>query len=159
MRHVHLNKKRNVAMKRTVKGFPGLYREVEGMDSPRFRILINHNKKITQEYFYFGKKVTEAQALKAAKERWKKIREKHPVLTKRKFREVLRKPTASGIAGVNKITTASNGYEYEVWKATWTNRAGRRISKQFSIDKYGTRKAKRMAIEARMAGLDKIGAK
>ncbi|MGJ8634146.1 MAG: AP2/ERF family transcription factor [Luteolibacter sp.] len=141
-----------------MKGFPGLYRETSKNGSSRFRILINHNKEITQEYFYFGVKVTESAARKAAKERWKEIRSVYPVLTKRKFREVLRKPTASGIAGVNKITTYSNGYEYEVWKATWTNRRGRRISKQFSINKYGTREAKRLAIEARMEGLDKIGA-
>ena len=146
-------------MKTSVKGYPGLYREVKEGGSSRYRILINHNKEITQEYFYFGKKVTEAAAKKAALERWKKLRKKYPVLTKRGFREVLRKPTASGIAGVNKITTYSNGYEYEVWKATWTNRRGRRSSKQFSINKYGTREAKRLAIEARMEGLDKIAAK
>lgn len=139
-----------------VKGFPGLYRETDSKGTSRYRILINHNKQIIQEYFYFGAKVTEKAAKKAAKERWTKLRKKYPVLTKRKFREVVRKPTASGIAGVTKITTQSNGYEYEVWKATWTNRVGNRSSKQFSINKYGTRKAKRLAIQARKEALDKI---
>lgn len=145
-------------MERRVKGFPGLYREIENVKSPRYRILINRNKEITQEYFYLSEGITEAQALKAAKARWREIRAVYPVLTKRRFREVLRKPTASGIAGVNKVSVRSNGYDYEVWKATWTTRSGRRVSKQFSINKYGEEKAQLLAYEARMEALDKIGA-
>ncbi len=119
--------------------------------------MINHNKEIIQEYFYFGNNTPEKAAKNAALKRWRAIRRRIPVLTKRKFREVLRKPTASGIAGVTRIFTYSRGYEYEVWKATWTNRSGNRKSKQFSINKYGTREAKRLAIETRREALDKIG--
>lgn len=139
-----------------LKGFPGLYRETNNKGKSRYRILINHKKKIIQEYFYFGDDITEKDAKKAAKKRWTELRERYPVLSKRKYREVVRKPTASGIAGVTKITTYSNGYEYEVWKATWTNRVGNRSSKQFSINKYGPRVAKRLAIAARKEALDKI---
>lgn len=146
-------------MERKVNGFPGLYREIEDFKSPRFRILINHNREVTQEYFYLHNYPDEKQALKAAKARWKEIRAEHPVLTRRGFREVLRKPTESGIAGVNKIAVNSNGYEYEVWKATWTNRSGRRASKQFSVNKYGEEKAQLLAFEARMEALDKIAAR
>jgi|TARA_B110000037_G_scaffold1690_1_gene1975 hypothetical protein len=121
--------------------------------------VINHNKKIIQEYFYFGVNTSEQAAEKAAIKRWREIRKKIPVLTKRRFREILRKPTASGIPGVTRITTTSKGYEYEVWKASWTNRSGNRKSKQFSINKYGTREAKRLAIETRREALDKIGAR
>lgn len=144
-------------MKRSVNGFPGLYREIGSDGASRFRIVINHNKEIIQEYFYFGTNTPEKAAKNAALKRWRAIRRRVPVLTKRKFREVLRKPTASGIAGVTRIFTYSRGYEYEVWKATWTNRSGNRKSKQFSINKYGTREAKRLAIETRREALDKIG--
>ncbi len=145
-------------MKQNLKGYPGLYHEPNGEGSSRFRILIHHNNEVTQEYFYFGKKVPEKKAKVAAIKRWREIRKKVPVLTKRKFREVLRKPTASGIPGVTRTTVNSNGYEYDVWKANWTTRRGVRRSKQFSIKKYGERKAKRMAIEARREALDKISA-
>lgn len=146
-----------MSTKPKVNRFPGLYRETNSKGESRFRIVINHNKEIIQEYFYFGANATEKEAEKAAKERWREIRKKIPVLTKRRFREVLRKPTASGIPGVNRITTYSKGHEYEVWKASWTTRSGVRRSKQFSINKYGVRKAKRLAIEARKEALDKIG--
>jgi len=145
-----------MSKKPKVNRFPGLYRETNSEGTSRFRILINHNKKIIQEYFYFGANRTEKEAEKEAKKRWREIRKKIPVLTKRKFREVLRKPTASGIPGVTRITTYSKGYEYEVWKASWTTRNGVRRSKQFSINKYGVRKAKWLAIEARQEALDKI---
>jgi hypothetical protein len=144
-------------MKQDLKRYPGLYRETGNDGMSRFRILINHNKEIIQEYFYFGEKMPEAKARKAAMERWKEIRESIPVLTKRRFMEVPRRPTASGVAGVTRITTVSNGYEYEFWKASWTTRRGVRKSKQFSINKYGEKKAKRLALEMRREALDKIG--
>ncbi len=143
-------------MKQNLKAFPGLYQETSGDGTSRFRILINHNKEIIQEYFYVGAEKSEKAAKDAAIKRWREIRKKYPVLTKRKFREVLRKPTASGISGVTRITTRARGNEYEVWKANWTTRRGVRRSKQFSINKYGERKAKQLAIQARKEALDKI---
>jgi hypothetical protein len=146
-------------MTRNLKGYPGLYREVSGESTTRFRILISHNKKIIQEYFYFRDEASEKAASKAALSRWKEIRQKIPVLTRRKFMEVLRKPTVSGIPGVNRVTTYPRGYMYDVWKANWTNRAGNRKSKQFSINKYGYDEAKRLAIETRREALDRIASK
>jgi len=143
-------------MTQNLKGFPGLYQETGGNGASRFRIVINHNKEIIQEYFYFRDDTSEKVAKNAAVKRWREIRKEVPVLTKRGFREVLRKPTASGISGVTRITTYPRGYEYEVWKATWTNRSGNRKSKQFSINRYGEKEAKRLAIEARLEALDKI---
>ena len=144
-------------MKRKTNRYPGLYREVSSEGTVRFRILINHNKEVIQEYFYAGAKRTEAAAKKAALERWREIRKVIPVLTKRTFREVARKPTASGVPGVNRVTTYSKGHEYEVWRATWTTLRGGRGTKQFSIKKYGAREAKRLAMECRREALDKIG--
>jgi hypothetical protein len=144
-------------MKPKVNKFPGLYRETGGSGASRFRIVINHNSEIIQEYFYFGANRTEKEAEKAAKKRWREIRKKIPVMTKRRFREVLRKPTASGIPGVIRITANSRDHEYDVWKANWTSRSGARRSRQFSINKYGEKKAKRLAIQTRQEELDKIG--
>ena len=143
-------------MKQDLKRYPGLYHEPSVQGSSRFRILINHNKKIIQEYFYYGVNKTETAAKKEALARWRKLRKRYPVLTKRRFREVLRKPTASGIPGVTRITTYSKGHQYDVWKASWTSIRGKRRSRQFSVNKYGERKAKRLAIAARREALDKI---
>ena len=138
--------------------FPGLYRETIGNGTTRFRIVIHHDNEIIQEYFYFGKTRSEKEAWAAAKKRWRELRKDHPVLTKRRFREVLRKPTASGIPGVTRITTNSKGHEYDVWKANWTSRGGVRRSRQFSVNKYGEEEARRSAIQTRQEELDKIGA-
>lgn len=145
-------------MKQYLKEFPGLYREVSDKRSPRFRILINHGADVIQEYFYFGTKVSEAAARKAAIERWREIRKEVPVLTKRKFRELARKTTASGVAGVTRITTKRRGHEYDVWKANWTACDGTRGSRQFSVNKYGEWEAMRLAIQKREEELDKIEA-
>lgn len=145
-------------MKRAIKGFPGLYREDCGKEGMRFRILINHNKEITQEYFYFRDSASEAKAKKAAKARWRDIRAVYPVITKRRFREIPRNTTSSGITGVTRIIHTVKGYEYEFWKATWTTLRGAKCSRVFSVNKYGERKAKKLAVQARKESLDKIGA-
>jgi hypothetical protein len=144
-------------MKRGIKGFPGLYRDDCGKEGMRFRILISHNKKIIQEYFYFRTQASERKAKKLAKERWTELRAIYPVITKRMFREIPRHPTSTGITGVTRIISVVKGYEYEFWKATWTTLRGDRRSRQFSVNKYGKRKAKRLAIEARREALDEIG--
>lgn len=146
-------------MTRAINRFPGLYREDYGKAGQRFRILINHNKEITQEYFYFRDSASEAKAKKAAMARWRELRLIYPVITKRRFREVLRHPTKTGIVGVTRITTTVKGYEYEFWKATWTTRRGLKRARQFSINKYGEKVAKKLAIQARQEALDKIGPK
>jgi hypothetical protein len=144
-------------MTKTVKGFPGLYHEDYGKQGTRFRILIHHNKQITQEYFYFGTNQTMARAKKEAIARWRELREVYPVVTKRRFREIPRNVSSTGIPGVTHIFTTVKDKEYEFWKATWTTRKGQKCSRQFSVNKYGVRKAKKLAIEARKAALDAIG--
>lgn len=144
-------------MKRAINKFPGLYREVVGNEGKRFRILINHNKEIIQEYFYIGLTTTEAQAKRAAMKRWRELRAIYPVITKRRFREIPRNVSSSGITGVTRIVTVVKGYEYEFWKATWTTKRGVKRSRQFSVNKYGERKSKKLAIAARREELDKIG--
>lgn len=144
-------------MTRALKNFPGLYHEDLGPNGCRYRILIHHKKKIIQEYFYFRGPSLERKAKAAAKQRWREIREVVPVITKRRFREIVRQPNAVGIPGVTRIITSVKGYEYEFWKAIWTNLDGTRQSKQFSVNKYGEKKAKRLAVAARKAALDAIG--
>lgn len=144
-------------MKRAINRFPGLYREDCGKGGMRFRILINHNKEIIQEYFYFRTVSSEREAKRSAKARWHELRAIYPVITKRRFREIPRHPTSSGIIGVTRIIHEVKGHEYEFWKAAWTNLRGEKRSRVFSIKKYGERQAKRLAKKARADALDEIG--
>ncbi len=141
-----------------MKNHPGLYREDNGKQGTRFRILINYDREILQEYFYFRGPTAERKARAEAKARWAEIREVIPVITPRRFREIVRKPTESGIAGVTRIVSTVKGHEYEFWKAIWTTLKGERKSKQFSVNKYGEKEAKQLAIKTRKAALDEIGA-
>lgn len=142
------------------KNYPGLFREDYGIGRMKFRIVINYNKQIIQEYFPFNlDPATEVRARKEALKRWRQLRMIYPVMTKRRFCEIPRIPSASGIVGVTRITTQVKGYEYEFWKATWTIVKGKSQSKQFSIKKYGVRKAKWLAIAARKEALDRLGPK
>jgi AP2 domain len=144
-------------MKRAIKGFPGLYREEYGKTGMRFRIVINYNKQVIQEYFCFRDAASERKAKKAAKDRWRELRAIYPVVTKRRFCEIVRNPTSTGITGVTRILHTVKGYEYEFWKATWTTIRGASRSRSFSVKKYGENEAKKFAIEARNEALDKIG--
>jgi len=138
-------------MKISVAGYQGLYREDYG--KKRYRILISRNKETIQEYFYCDNYRTQSEAREAAIKRWKQIRKKIPVLTKRSFCEVPRKPTKSGIVGVRRITKKHGDKEYEFWFSSWTTPNGERKTRSFSINKHGEEKAKKMAIKARKAGL------
>ncbi len=144
-------------MGRTVKGYPGLYREDCGKDGMRYRIVISHKGQIIQEYFYFRDKKSEKDAKDRAMVRWTKIREKIPVLTKRRFREIERKPSSSGIVGVARIIHSAGGHEYEFWRSTWTDIKGKRKTRMFSVNKYGEKKAKKLAVDTRKEALDALG--
>ncbi len=54
----------------------------------------------------------------------------------------------SGIVGVNRSKSTRKGYTYEYWQAWWGSGSYRKSAK-FSIKKYGTEKAKELAIQAR----------
>lgn len=131
---------------------PGLYEEnLEGGEN-RFRIVIRRHGVTHQRYFYYGRRQSRAAALRAAKAEWTTLRETMPVLTPREI-AMNRKASASGIVGVRHVVSTSKGHDYESWEANWTDHKGRRFTKRFSIKKYGVRKAKKLAIEARESGL------
>lgn len=54
----------------------------------------------------------------------------------------------SGYVGVSKTSSTRKGHEYEYWQACWGSGADRK-SVKFSIQKYGTIRAKQLAIQAR----------
>lgn len=146
-------------MEFNTKGYPGLYRECSGKRRNRYRILISHNKKQYQESFYFDNRESdEIKARQAAITRWAQLRERFPVLDKRKFREVVRRPSGSGLSGVRLLSKTVNKKKYEFWTATWTDLDGTRTTRSFSVNKYGEKEAKKLAIEVREVALNEIAA-
>jgi len=56
----------------------------------------------------------------------------------------------SGVVGVAEIVQRSpGGGEYRFWQASWTDQEGRRVSVRFSVRRFGTSEAFRLACEAR----------
>jgi hypothetical protein len=105
-----------------VPGFQGLYREELGKEGTRFRILITRGKQKTQEYFYFGNKKSEADALAEAIKRWKELRKSLPIMLTSKDRMTSR--NSSGVVGVHRhrqVITKLSGeeYEYFYWISKW----------------------------------------
>ena len=64
-----------------------------------------------------------------------------------------RRPSASGIVGVTRVTKERKGREYDFWCASYTGRDGVKHMRVFSVGKYGEKPAKQLAIAARQAGL------
>ena len=143
---------------RRLTGYPGLYREHCGKEGARYRIAISRDKKKIQEYFYFGDKRTEAEARAKAIRRWKEIRDSLPILSRAAFAQIERRKSRSGIVGVRRIRKESRGHPYDFWIAVFSDRRGDKKWRSFSIDKYGEKKAKALAMEARRKGLAQMDA-
>jgi len=70
----------------------------------------------------------------------------------------------SGMVGVQRVRYINRQryghmmYEYprDVWVAKWWRADGTQKQRSFSVNKYGSREAKRLAIEARQKGIGKI---
>jgi hypothetical protein len=138
---------------RRVRGYPGLYREELGAEGKRYRIVITRKKRTTQEYFYFGVGRTEAKARAQAVARWKKIREKAPVMSRAAFAQIERRKSRTGIVGVRRVTEQVKGHSYEFWVAVWSDRRGRKRTRKFAVNKYGEVKARKLACKARREGV------
>lgn len=139
--------------KKRVPGYAGLYREDLGSEGTRYRIVITRNKKTIQEYFYFGKKTDEGEALKRATARWKEIRKTLPVITRAAFAQIERRKSPSGTVGVRRITAETKGHPYDYWIAVWSDTRHNKKMKKFSVNKYGEEEAKKLAFKARAEGL------
>ena len=122
-----------------------------------FRVrLLQRSGETIQEYFPFQKFRGEAKALAAARRRWRELRQESPRLSRQEYAEVERRPSASGIIGVTRVTKTRKGRDYEFWCATYTGRDGVKHMRAFSVGKYGELPAKELAIAARQEGLAEL---
>ena len=101
------------------------------------------------------------KALKAAREYREELLEdlSHLVPTRREICDKNRGRSSTRIAGVRLVretdASALKGY-YEYYLAEWCPEPGVRRKRQFSVLKYGKRKAKQLAVAARKAGVAAI---
>ena len=122
-----------------------------------FRVrLLQRSGETIQEYFPFRKFRGEAKALAAARRRWRELRQESPRLSRQEYAEVERRPSASGIIGVTRVTKSRKGRDYEFWCASYTGRNGGRHMRVFSVGKYGEEPAKDLAVAARQEGLAEL---
>jgi hypothetical protein len=59
----------------------------------------------------------------------------------------------SGVVGVSRTTMWNGAQQAEYWQAQWRDADGRRRGMKFSVAVYGERKAFRLAVKARKAGI------
>lgn len=70
-----------------------------------------------------------------------------------------RRNNTSGIVGVARYVNVSQTHrqsEYPYWQAFWRDNNGKRHTRTYSVLKYGERKARQLAIEARQTALQEL---
>ena len=101
-----------------------------------------------------------AEALAAAQAHQLKLAAKlgSPVqMSRRAWAEIRRRKGSCSIVGVQKLVVRRGKRPVTYWKATWSPEPYVVRRKVFSVKKFGARKAKRLAIRARQAGLRSLG--
>ncbi|MEX1669378.1 AP2/ERF family transcription factor [Zhongshania guokunii] len=126
-----------------------------------WRVSIRRQGKLLVKNFpdktYGGKR----KALAEAKLHRDKIVAEHPPTTRKQFCSTLRRHNNSGIPGVYRYAKRyklKNGCIKEIWywEAHWPVGTNSSEKATFSVAVYGERKAKRMAIATREAGVSKL---
>lgn len=106
-------------------------------------------QKLFSDSIYGSKEL----ALKAATDYLRELREAFPPMNRQEYCQINRNNNKAGIVGVYKSSTTSRGHRYDAWVASWSPQKGVHKQKSYAINKYGEDEAKRLAIEARKAGL------
>jgi hypothetical protein len=94
-----------------------------------------------------------SEALRAAQKYYRKLERKYLPMTRKSWAQLLRRQGKSGIIGVRQIVVGRGRRRRVYWAATWSPKPYVVRRRQFSVNRYGPRKAKLMAVQARQAGL------
>jgi hypothetical protein len=121
-----------------------------------FRVKLYRQGALFQEYFSFKDHGGEDGALVAAQAYWTEVRQSFPKLSRKQSMQVERRKTRTGKVGVTRVTQKLKGFEYDFWRATWTDWRGARRIRVFSVNKYGEAEARKLAEAARQKGLDDL---
>ena len=121
-----------------------------------FFVRVQRRGKIHSAFFTDCSHGGRVQALVAAQQHHRKLLRKLGLPKQRSRRwwaELLRRRGRSGIIGVQRLVDWRSMQPRKYWKATWSPKPYVVRRKEFSVRKYGFRKARLLAIRARRAGL------
>jgi AP2 domain len=121
-----------------------------------FFVRLQRNGKIHSAFFSDKMHGGRAPALVAAQAHLRKLAAKlgTPVrMSRRKWAELRRRKGSSSIVGVQKLVDRRSTRPRTYWKATWSPEPYVVRRKWFSAKKFGARKAKKLAIRTRRAGV------
>ena len=118
-----------------------------------FFVRVQRRGKIHSAFFTDFKHGGRRRALATAQRHHRKLLKRFKPMTRRRWAELLRRKGSSGIVGVQRLVDRRFAQPRTVWKATWSPKPYVVRRKQFSVRKFGARKARRLAIRARRAGL------
>lgn len=124
-----------------------------------FFVRVTRNGKIHSAFFTDLKHGGKARALAAAQRHRRRLLDKLglPRQKQRRFwAELRRRQGSSNVVGVQKVVSRRGEKPVIYWKATWSPEPYVVRRKLFSVAKYGSRKAKKMAVAARRAGVAKM---
>ena len=126
-----------------------------------WKVALRRKNKMMHKYFTDEVYGGTAQALIAAIAWRDEVQAKHATVSYAIWRRERMPPTnTTGLVGVYRGTNPKkrNGrvIEFYYWQAYWSGVDGKRISKTFSINKYGDEAAKELAICARREGLAQL---
>lgn len=97
-------------------------------------------------------------ALRAAQKHRRRLVRENPPMSRQENAERTTKRTGE-IIGVRRLIKVRFGFEHAVWEARWSPRKYERRVRTFGVEKYGEKKARRLAIEARLEGLVEMSEK
>jgi hypothetical protein len=118
-----------------------------------FFVRVQRRGKIHSAFFTDFKHGGRRRALAAAKQHYGKLLKRLKPMTRRRWSEMRRRKGSSGIVGVQRLVDWGFWPIRTYWKATWCPKPYVVRRKQFSVRKFGARKARWLAIRARRAGL------
>jgi len=118
-----------------------------------FFVRVQRRGKIHSAFFTDFKHGGRRRALAAAQRHHRKLLKQLKSMTRRRWAELRRRKGASGIVGVQRLVNWGSWPVRTYWTATWSPKPHVVRRKQFSVRKFGAKKAKQLAIRARRAGL------
>ncbi len=121
-----------------------------------FFVRLQRRGKTHSAFFTDQKYGGRKRALAAAQKHYRKLLAKWgpPVRNqRRRWAEIRRRKGSSGIVGLQLKRVRRHGEVRKYWVATWSPKPYVSQHKEFSVWRYGSKKARQLAVRARRAGL------
>ena len=117
-----------------------------------YYVRVTRNQKTQSKFFADKSNGGKRAALRAAKQCESDLLEQAEAKA-RKRKQIVSARNTSGIVGVSRGVWEEGGKKVAYWQAAWVGGKGERMSRKFSVNKYGEEKARRLAVRTRREGL------